>query len=191
MYDPRRHHRRSIRLRGYDYAQAGEYFVTICTLERECILGTVTDGAMLLSSVGEIVKRCWGEIPGHFHNVELGEFVIMPNHLHGVILLREIPRRDEVTSSLRNDSEIETTQPIVKRPATLGQIVALYKYRSTKLINVIRSAPGKRFWQRNYYEHIIRDGDDYARIRNYIAENVGRWSEDKELSEGFPSSGIR
>jgi putative transposase len=132
-YDPKKHHRRSIRLRGYDYAQEGEYFVTICTFERECVLGEIKDGTMRLSSSGEIAKQCWDEIPRHFENVELGEFVIMPNHLHGVILLPGIPRgdevtstlpnvseietrRDEVTSSLQNDSRIDPHQTIIKRP---------------------------------------------------------------------------
>jgi len=218
-YDPIKHHRRSIRLRGHDYSDPGEYYVTICTHNRECVLGEIKDGEMRLSNAGEIAERCWYEIPQHFENVGLGEFVTMPNHLHVIILLRGISRRDEVTSSLqimssslrvtsslqimssslqvtsslqimssslrvtsslRNDTRIETEQTIIKRPPTLGQVVAFYKYRSTKLINALRDSPGSRFWQRNYYEHIIRDGSEYARIQKYIADNANKWSEDEE-----------
>jgi putative transposase len=200
-FDPRKHHRRSIRLRGYDYSGEGLYFVTICTHEREQALGEIRDGRMVLSGFGEIAKRCWEEIPGHFENVDLGEYVIMPNHVHGVILLRDIPRRDKVTSSLHDvatsdpqqsttksegdGSETESQRSIITRPPTLGQIVASFKYQSTKSINVIRDTPGTRFWPRNYYEHIIRDGDDLDRIRNYIASNVYRWAEDRENSNMF------
>ena len=197
-YDPIKHHRRSIRLRGHDYSDPGEYYVTICTHNRECVLGEIKDGEMRLSNAGEIAERCWYEIPQHFENVGLGEFVTMPNHLHVIILLRGISRRDEVTSSLQimssslrvssspwTDSEIEPKQPIIKCLPTLGRVIAYYKYQSTKLINAMRATPGTRFWQRSYYEHIIRDGNDYARIQKYIAENVANWSDDNENSEAF------
>lgn len=181
-YDPARHHRRSIRLKGWDYSQEGLYFVTICTYERACVLGEIKDGVMLLSDVGGIAKQCWDEIPGHFENVELDEYVIIPNHIHGVILLRGISRRDEVTSSLRNDPETgpQSQRSVIKGSPRLGQIIAFFNYRSTKLINVKSNTPGERFWQRNYFEHIIRDGNDLDRIRTYISNNVGKWSEDKE-----------
>jgi putative transposase len=117
----------------------------------------------------------------------------MPNHVHGVILLRGIPRRDEVTSSLQESSlrdvsetEPQSQRPIIKGSPKLGQIIAFYKYRSTKLINVKSNTPGERFWQRNYFEHIIRDGNDLDRIQTYISNNVGKWSEDKENPENRP-----
>lgn len=125
-YDPLTHHRRSIRLKGYNYAQEGTYFVTICTHDRECVLGEIRDGAMVLDGVGEIAWQCWDEIPDHFRNVELGEYVMMPNHLHGIILLQEIPhgddvirgdeviRRDEVTSSLRDVGRTGNQQLTIK-----------------------------------------------------------------------------
>lgn len=194
-FDPKRHHRSSIRLKGYDYSGEGLYFVTICTQERERVLGEIKDGRMVLSGFGEIAKRCWEEIPGHFENVGLDEYIIMPNHVHGVILLQEVPRRDEVTSSLQVASplqvpsfhtwvsETESQRLIINRSPTLGQIVAFYKYRSTKLINVTRNVPGTRFWQRNYYEHIIRDDNDLDRIRKYINDNVAKWSEEKDNPE--------
>ena len=189
-YDPKKHHRRSIRLRGHDYTQEGSYFVTICTHEREPILGEIIDGSVILTDVGEVAQQCWDSIQRHFHNVELGEYVIMPNHVHGVIFLREIPCRDEVTSSLRDDSEIEFGKSTIKRSPTLGQIIAFYKYQSTKIINAIRDTPGMRFWQRNYYEHIIRDDKDLDRICKYIANNVVKWSEDKENPDNDHAASI-
>ena len=192
-FDPKKHHRRSIRLKGYDYSGEGLYSVTICTHDRECVLGEIKDGRMVLSRFGEIARRCWDEIPGHFGCVGLDEHVIMPNHMHGVILLRdisgrdEVTCRDEVTSSLQ-EYDLETKPQrlfTIQRP-TLGQIVAFYKYRSTKLINEMRNAPGTRFWQRNYYEHIIRNGNDLDRIRKYIMDNVAKWSEENDNPENEP-----
>ncbi len=137
---------------------------------------------MTLSSAGEIVRESWFEIPAHFENVELGESVIMPNHLHGLICILDNPRktdfmkRDEVTSSL-------TIQPAsnVGRFPTLGQIVAFFKYRSTKLINSNRETPGARFWQRNYHERIINGHDDLIRVRDYIANNIRKWPGDEAI----------
>ena len=86
-YDPERHHRRSIRLRGYDYSQAGAYFVTACVQSRECLFGAVADGELRLNRYGEIVMRCWDELPAHYPTVELDAFVVMPNHIHGILVL--------------------------------------------------------------------------------------------------------
>ena len=86
-YDPERHHRRSIRLRGYDYASAGMYFVTICVQNRLCRLGRIADGRMSLSELGEIADRCWQGIPDHFPNAALDAHIIMPNHVHGIIVI--------------------------------------------------------------------------------------------------------
>ena len=188
-YDPLIHHRRSIRLNGYDYASSGLYYITICTQDRECNLGEVKNGTMVLSDFGVIAQRCWDEICDHFDNVGLDEHVIMPNHVHGVIIIRDNSRRDEVTSSLRDpitDNVISSvrndSRTKRRRFPTLGQIVAFYKYRSTKLINLIRDAPGTRFWQRNYHEHIIRDSGDLALIRAYIANNVHAWGEGETMT---------
>jgi putative transposase len=159
------HNRRSIRLKEYDYSQSGEYFVTICTHNRECLLGEIVDEEMKLSSIGEIVQRCWEEIPKHFPNVELDAFVVMPNHVHGIIINDE-SCRGEVTSPLRKP--------------TLGNIVAYFKYQSTKLINEMNGTTGDRFWQRNYFEHVIRDDKDLQNIQDYITSNPLDWKKDKE-----------
>ncbi len=165
------HKRRSIRLQDYDYSQPGDYFITMCTQGKTCSLGKIVNEEMCLSSNGEIVKRCWKDIPGHFHDVELDAFITMPNHLHGIIVINE-PGRGEVTS------------PLLRKP-TLGNMVAYFKYQSTKLINAMNRTPGDRFWQRNYYEHIIRDDKDLDNIREYIANNPFKWLIEKEISNNF------
>jgi len=89
-YDPKKHHRRSIRLPGHDYAQAGAYFVTICTDDRQCLFGRVDNAEMRLNHLGQIADECWRMIPAHFGNVELDAFVIMPNHVHGIIVITDV-----------------------------------------------------------------------------------------------------
>lgn len=162
-FDPKVHHRRSIRLQGYDYSQAGAYFVTIVTWQRQFLFGEIVNNEMELSSYGEIVQKWWGEIPIHFPNVETGAFVIMPNHVHGIIFILE--RRGTVSVPEDNDAkEIfqdnktspnlqggETPPLHVIRVPTLGQVVAYFKYQSTKEINTVESAGTiTKFWQRNY-----------------------------------------
>jgi putative transposase len=163
-YDPIIHHRKSIRLQGYNYSLEGEYFVTICTKDKECIFGEVNGEEVRLSTIGEIAKRCWQEIPAHFFNTELDEYIIMPNHIHGIILINS--GRGEVTSPLRG--------------ITVGKIIAYFKYQSTKRINEIADTPGIKIWQRNYYEHIIRDEKDLDNTREYIYNNPVKWLYDEE-----------
>ena len=176
-YDPERHHRRSVRLRGYDYSQAGAYFVTICTPDRACLFGDVADGVMRLNDAGRVVERCWHEIPIHFPHVELDEFVIMPNHVHGVIVIVGAGSpRPYVASGAGTKTGAETA-PL---RATLGRMVAYFKYQSTKHINIMRGTPGIPVWQRNYYEHIIRDDESLNRILEYIVNNPLQWELDWE-----------
>jgi putative transposase len=166
-----RHHRRSIRLKEYDYSQPGEYFVTVCTYNHDCTLGEIVEGEMRLNEIGKIVEECWRQISYHFINVELDQFVVMPNHLHGIIILNE-QCRGEVTSPLQKP--------------TLGKVLAYFKYQSTKSINVINATPGNRFWQRNYYEHIIRNDNELNNIRDYIQNNVLQWAFDKDNPNNIP-----
>jgi len=193
-YDPERHHRRSVRLRGYDYSQAGAYFVTICTPDRACLFGGIADGVMRLNDAGRVVERCWHEITIHFPHVELDEFVIMPNHVHGVIVIvgAGLPRpyntscagspRSYIASGAETKTGAETKMGAETAPlrATLGQMVAYFKYQSTKHINIMRGTPGMPVWQRNYYEHIIRDDESLNRIREYIVNNPMQWALDRE-----------
>jgi len=159
------HYRRSIRLKDYDYSQAGAYFVTVCVKKHTPLLGDVIETDAKLSPVGKIALRCWQQIPQHFDNVELDYFVFMPTHVHGIIVISE-------------DCRGEVTSPLRERP-TLGQIVAYFKYQSTKNINHIRRTPGNPLWQRNYYEHIIRNEQDLSDIRNYIINNPLQWHLDE------------
>lgn len=192
-FDPQKHHRRSIRLKGYDYSSEGAYYVTIVAQGRECLFGEIVDGEMYLNEYGMIVQKWWNEIPIHFPNVELGAFVIMPNHVHGIIYIIE-ERRGEVLSP-RNDPNAnnlnDTNQggetlmqggetPPLRKP-TLGQIVAYFKYQSTKEMNKIETPNAiTRFWQRNYYEHIIRNEKELQQKTDYILDNPSRWDEDEE-----------
>jgi REP element-mobilizing transposase RayT len=170
-------HRRSIRLQHYNYSQAGAYFVTICAHARECLFGEIIDGAMILSNYGKIVEECWNNIESHFDDVELDSFVIMPNHIHGIITFvgAGSPRPDEKLKSASKGAE---TAPLPKR-RTLGNVVAYFKYQSTKRLNLKRNTPSFAVWQRNYYEHIVRDEIDLNRIRGYIQHNPARWAEDE------------
>jgi REP element-mobilizing transposase RayT len=190
-FDPQKHHRRSIRLKGYDYSSEGAYYVTIVTQGRECLFGEITDGEMDLNEYGKIVQKWWNEIPIHFPTVEFGVFVIMPNHVHGIIFITT-ERRGEVVSphedpnnNIQDAYDDETnnlggeTRPLRKQ--TLGQIVAYFKYQSTKEMNRIETDKAiTKFWQRNYYEHIIRDQKDLQNKTDYIEANPSLWDEDDD-----------
>lgn len=211
QYDPQLHHRRSVRLKGHDYAMAGAYFVTVVARDDVCLFGDVADEAVHLNDVGRITRAVWVYLPVHFPRLALDAFVIMPNHIHGIITISDddcggvgagFPRpftpRHESSQHASSHTEstghgAETTDagdadarkkgaetaPLPPR-RTLGQIVAFFKYQSTKRINAMRGTPGLHVWQRNYYEHIIRDDESLNRIRQYILENPGRWMFDRE-----------
>ena len=181
-YDPERHHRRSIRIRGYDYSQAGAYFVTLCTCNRECLLGNVVDGQMVLNDAGRIVVNVWIKTPELRPNVILDTFVVMPNHFHGIMVIIEpggdvLRGRGVLQYAPTNQSGISQ----LRSPSqTIGAIIRGFKSAATKRINELRHTPGAPVWQRNYYEHIIRDEAVLNRIRQYITENPARWDEDTE-----------
>lgn len=193
-FDPQKHHRRSIRLQGYDYSQEGAYYVTIVILRRECLLGQVVNKEMTLSPYGEIVQKWWEEIPVHFSNVETGAFMIMPNHVHGIIYILDgrgtvpVPKDDGVISISENNNmsgviQGGETPPLQKFNGmpTLGQIMAYFKYQSTKEMNKVETAGAvTKFWQRNYYEHIIRNEQDLQNKTDYIEANPSLWDEDDE-----------
>lgn len=173
-YDPRRHHRRSIRLRGYDYAQAGAYFVTICANHRVCLFGEVADGEMIPSSLGRIVAQCWDDIPRHVARVSLDAAVVMPNHIHGIVLIEH--RVEEEGTACRAPTSERFGRPV---SGSLPTVVRSFKAASTRLINEQRGTPGQTIWQRNYYEHVIRNEASLTRLRDYIAANPARWAEDQ------------
>lgn len=174
---PPDHHRRSVRLAGYDYRWPGAYFVTLCTYRHRCVLGQVVGEETVFSELGELVARCWSEIPAHSDRASLGEFVIMPNHLHGIIVLagRGTPQRPKVAAcpydAQRRFGEAQR--------GPLATIIGVYKSVVTRRVNAQLGASGTPFWQRNYYEHVIRDASDWGRIATYIASNPALWALDR------------
>lgn len=172
----------SIRLKDYDYSQEGAYFVTICTHGHKCLFGQIVDSTMQLNRFGNVVNKCWLEIPHHFPNVEVDAFVIMPNHFHGIVVIQDY--RGEVTSPTPKGAE---TAPLQRH--TLGQTIAYFKYQTTKSINQICHTPGNRLWQRNYYEHVIRNEHDLNDIRQYILDNPVKWDMDEENPNPHPICG--
>ncbi len=181
IYDERQHHRRSIRLRGYDYTQAGAYFITVCTHDGACVFGDVVDGVMQLNECGAIVRDCWMAIPDHFLQTALDEFVIMPNHVHGIVVLvgaTHDPVGATHASPLPGDSS--PGRPRGPQRRSIGSIIGSFKSAVTKRINERRGTPGAIVWQRNYYEHIIRTDESLTRIREYILTNPLRWHLDRE-----------
>ncbi len=189
---PSQSRRRSIRLRNYDYGQTGGYFVTICVQEQKCLFGKIIDGQMQLNEIGKIVIECWDSIPQHFLSAELDLCVVMPNHVHGIILLKTVgaraprpyPHSQPNRTSAVPSPVLPNRRTKIHLP-TLGQVVAYFKYQSTKCINQHRDMPGTRIWQRNYYDHVIRDDIDLQRIRQYITDNPMQWQLDRLHPNNF------
>ncbi len=246
-FDPQIHHRRSIRLKGYDYSQAGAYFITICCDDRKCLFGKISDGKMILNDLGKIAHDEWLRTPDLRKNIELDAFIVMPNHIHGIILITQAHSRTGVlhtpqllpsitpdlelntgeSDSLQrefdsyndgdvfntprhesdshqrefdsyNDGDVFNTPQTLRSPSqTIGAIVRGYKSSVTKKINEYYRDKGEcnspqrksntpqpnrqiqTVWQRNYYEHIIRDERAYQNISNYIMNNPVKWNGDK------------
>jgi len=185
-YDNLKHHRRSIRLRGWDYTYPGAYFVTICTHNGECLF----EGPVLR----RVVETMWQRIPHHFPYVQLDEFVVMPNHVHGIIWIVGARHSEKApsspTSTIPSDESVQLREQTSRnasplRPrrvmsGSLGAIVGNFKSVTARRINRIRKTPGASVWQRNYYEHIVRDETELARIREYIRLNPVKWELDRE-----------
>jgi REP element-mobilizing transposase RayT len=184
------YHRRSIRIKDFDYSQIGPYFITICVKGNACRLGEVVDGEMRLSREGEIAAESWLWLATQY-GVELDYWTVMPNHSHGVILIRDRGRggsRTAPTQTIqaakaknldrRGGSRAAPTSQSGPKP--LGGLIGAFKTVSTKKINGLHGTPGATFWQRNYYEHIIRDENSLDRIREYIVHNPLRWMLDRE-----------
>ncbi len=151
------HHRRSIRLREYDYSQAGAYFITICTHDRSSIFGEIIDGQMIDNQLGDIVRSRWQKLSKCYQNVELDASILMPNHLHGIIVLHNTP------------SEFATP---------ISEIIRGFKTFSARQINKICDRKGIPLWQRNYYKRIIRTEYELTNVRNYIINNPTNWHTD-------------
>jgi putative transposase len=188
-YNPNIHRRRSIRLKHYDYSQAGAYFLTIVAQGRLCMFGDVAEGNTLLNDAGRMISDAWHGLPERFPNIELDAFVVMPNHIHGIIVMgaRHDTPVGAALVAARNDKAPTRNNRAGTRPAptVLGDIVGAFKSITTDtyITGVKRSGwpsfPGK-LWQRNFYEHIIRNDEDLQTIREYISNNPARWEEDTE-----------
>jgi putative transposase len=177
-YDPDCHHRRSIRLRDYDYAQAGAYFVTLCVDGREYPLGEIAAGEVQLSDAGKMVAQTWDHLPTRFPNIELDAFVIMPNHVHAIIVITDPPPPAD-PDSVGAGLALPKNQGNPRVAPTLGDIIGAFKSISAIACNRLLERSGASFWQRNYWEHVIRDDADLARLRDYIEGNPGKWAEDQ------------
>ncbi len=205
-YNPDHHHRRSIRLRDYDYSGAGAYFITICSWKKECLFGEIGDGEMLLNECGEFIMKCWDTIPAHFPHVETDEFIVMPNHVHGIIVLSDVGAQF-IASSRKAAAENQGIPGegamnhaptkgngmkigIINHAPTVGEIVRAFKARCTHAITTMRKTSGVPVWQRNYYEHVIRNERELGAIREYIRLNPLKWNEDEE-SPGLDNSGTQ
>ncbi|WP_416676645.1 transposase [Egbenema bharatensis] len=184
QYNPDLHHRRSIRLKGYDYSSPGAYFITICTRDRICWFGEVVEGEMRLNQLGQRVRSVWQTLPHHFPGLTLDEFIVMPNHMRGILVLNDTSRRGEafasqpISQSHRIDANASPLPPCGTQPGSIAAIVQNFKSVSTRKINQICQTPGTPIWQRNYYEHIIRNENALQNIRQYITSNPASWKQD-------------
>ncbi len=171
--DHNQRHRRSIRLRDYDYRQAGAYFITICTHQKECLFGDVINDEMLLSEMGQIVSEEWVRTAIIRPEIELDAFVVMPNHVHGIVVFA-------TNAGVDNEVGAHARAPLRREPKSLGALVAGFKSVVTKRINTLRSTPLIPVWQRNYYERIIRHERELNAAREYIQNNPLQWALDRE-----------
>lgn len=166
-------YRKNIRLQDYDYSSAGYYFVTIVSYKRKHIFGEVVDGEMNLSQAGKIVEQTWQDIPKHFPNTNCNVFILMPNHIHGIINII----KDEIVGA-RHASPLQRINGV--KPQSVGTIIGSFKSSVTKKLHQTKTITQAKIWQRNYYEHIIRDEQDYQKIFEYIENNPANWLVDEE-----------
>ena len=188
-YNPNIHNRKSIRLKGYDYSQAGLYFITICIKNRECLFGNITNGEMNLNDAGQMVENEWMKLPQRFQNIKLHEYIVMPNHFHaileivGVILVvaqnKTVAQNNTVSSK---NGQPQGIAPTTNK--TVGDMVGAFESITT--VEYIRGVKNKnwqpfdgKLWQRNYWDHIIRNENEYNRIAQYIINNPIKLKNDK------------
>ncbi len=205
-YNPDKHHRRSIRLDGYDYSQPCIYFITLCTYNRECLFGEILNGEMRLNEFGKMTQQCWLEIPNHFPQTQLDEYIIMPDHIHGIIVLNDFVGVQNVGAKIvgakivgtknvgaKNFSPLpmptpeptplpmptpeQNITPFRSPSKTIGSIIRGFKIGVTKWFR--QNTDIYVVWQRNFYEHIIRNEVELNRIRQYIIDNPKKWKTDE------------
>ena len=162
--------RRSIRLRDYDYTRNGAYFVTVCTNKRLCLFGEIEDGLLRLSPIGQTVDTAWHELPAHTPDLMLDAWVVMPNHVHGILVLP-----GTITNPL---AAVKTPQGL--NAGSLGAVIGGFKSAVSRTVNAANLSPIRPLWQRNYFERIIRDDSELDAARTYIEKNPLRWEADHE-----------
>jgi len=172
---PNQHHRHSIRLYEYDYALPGAYFVTVGTYSYKCIFGKIRDQVMLLNNLGELVEKCWMDIPDHFPNVEVKPFMVMPNHIHGIITIYKDDGRGTI---YRAPTTEKFGRPVI---GSVPTIIRTYKASVSRIAR--RELGMVKIWQRNYYEHIIRNELELKNIACYISINPETWADDPEYQQ--------
>lgn len=189
-YDSAIHHRRSIRLQGYDYSQAGAYFITICVQGRECLFGDIAEGGIRMNEAGKMVLQIWNELPQRFSKAEIDILAIMPNHLHGIIFLHRRgepcvrPAASHCISPLPSTTKGDHKYlPYGTLPDSTSRFVQAFKSVTTnQYIHGVNEQGWKpfpgRLWQRNYWEHIIRDETELETTRAYIQNNPAQWADD-------------
>ena len=169
--------RKSIRLKNYDYTQQGAYYVTVCVNDRKCVFGDVRDGDMVLNAAGDMVQRVWDQIPQFYDGIDTDHFQIMPNHIHGIIMIVGAgPCARPDNNDYGSNNHIGQPQGVAPTALSLSDVIHRFKTMTTKqYCDGVKSnnwpAFNIRLWQRNYYEHVIRDGSDLNRIREYIVNN--------------------
>ena len=184
-YNPDTHHRRSIRLKGYDYSQTGAYFISVCADNRECLFGDIRMEKPILNQFGKIIYNKWNQIPKNFPNIQLDVFIIMPNHLHGIVRIEPYVGAKHLNEQLLKNTQhsIKNASPLRldgTKTGSLSAIIQNFKSITTRKINQIRKTPQAKLWQRNYYEHIIRDENELNKTREYIVNNPLKWELDEE-----------
>jgi putative transposase len=171
----------SLRLKDFDYSQPGAYFVTICTVQRLCLFGEIIHDQMVPNPSGKILQHAWRALPTHYPHAKMDAFVVMPNHVHGIIMLLEndvlINRRDRFINLSLPNLYLRKNQ-YYKRQG-LSEIVRGFKTWTARRINEMQNTTGTPVWQRSFYDHIIRDEDDLNRIREYVMSNPLMWEDDR------------
>ena len=166
--------RRSVRLQGYNYRQKGAYFVTICAYQKSCLFGQIRDGGMVVNDLGMVINECWQQISQVRRGVETDAFVVMPNHIHGIIFKLDVEPVDSAAQSFRENR----LSASISRSASLGVIVGQFKRAVAIRSRALAIQPKQPVWQRSFYEHIIRNERSLDDIRKYIVENPARWHDD-------------
>jgi putative transposase len=171
----------SIRLKGYDYSTDGYYFVTICTFNNESLLGKIEEGKMALNRFGIIVEQCWNDLSNHYSNIVLDDFVFMPNHFHGIVIIdnKRLLQRNTKNTFVEMGLKPISTNSENKIQHGLSEFIRALKTFSSRRINEIRGTIGTPVWQSGFYDHIIHGDDELNLVRQYISENPENWGKDE------------